>query len=85
MEAITNKPVGDKDFHLRVAYGNSLTEHNDPQQKSVHRYLYQFPENLLPKFKRICAEKNVTILKESKKEFLKFEFGLLEVANDEKN
>ncbi len=78
MEAITDKPVGNNDFHLRVAFGKSLTEHNYLLQKTVHRYLYQFSENLLFKFRRICAEKNISILKESKKEFSHFDCTLLE-------
>lgn len=85
MEAITNKPISDKNFNLRVAFGKTLTEHNDLIEKTVHRYLYQFPENLLSKFRQVCAEKNISILKESKKEFSEFEFGILEVANDGKN
>jgi hypothetical protein len=78
MEAMTNKLIGDKDFNLRVAFGKTLTEHDDPLTKTVHRYLYQFPESRLPKFRRLCAEKDITILKESKKEFINFEFGILE-------
>jgi hypothetical protein len=85
MEAVTDKLVGDKDFNLRVAFGKTLTEHNNSIEKTVHRYLYQFPESLLPKFRRLCAEKNISILKESKKEFSEFEFGILEVANDGRN
>ena len=85
MEAITNKPISNKNFNLRVAFGKMLTEHNDPVRASEHRYLYQFSEDLLFEFRRLCAEKNITILKESKKEFSEFEFGILEVANDGKN
>jgi len=83
MEAVTNKLVGNKDFNLRVAFGRTLSESDNPVTTSVHRYLYQFPENLLPKFRQLCTEKNITILKESKKEFSKFEFSILEVSNDE--
>lgn len=78
MEAVTDKLVGDKDFNLRVAFGKTPTEHNDPITKTVHRYLYQFPENHLSKFRRLCAEKNITILRESKRELTHFEFSLLE-------
>ena len=82
MEAVTDKLVGDKDFNLRVAFGKTLTEHNDLIEKTVHRYLYQFPESLLPKFRRLCAEKNISILKESKKESSHFEFNLLEPTDN---
>lgn len=85
MEAVTDKLVGDKDFNLRVAFGKILSEHDDPIKKTIHRYVYRFPESLLSKFKRICAEKNVTILKESKKEFSNFDYGVLEVSDDGKN
>ncbi len=78
MEAVTDKLIGDKDFRLRVAFGKTLTEHNDPIKETVHRYLYQFPESLLPKFRRVCAEKNIMILRESKRESTHFEFSLLE-------
>lgn len=78
MEAVTDKLIGDKDFNLRVAFGKTLTDYNDPIKKTAHRYLYQFPESLLPKFRRLCAEKNIAILKESKKEFSHFDCTLLE-------
>ncbi len=82
MEAVTDKLVGDKDFNLRVAFGKTLTEHNDLIEKTVHRYLYQFPESLLPKFRRLCAEKDIAILRESKKESSHFEFNLLEPTDN---
>jgi len=82
MEAVTDKPVGNKNFNLRAAYGKMLTEHNDLIEKTVHRYLYQFPESLLPKFRRLCAEKDIAILRESKKESSHFEFNLLEPTDN---
>lgn len=85
MEAVTDKLIGDKDFNLRVAFGKTLTDHNDPIKETVHRYLYQFPESLLPKFRRICDEKNITILKESKKEFSHFNYSILEVSSHGSN
>ena len=72
MEAVTDKLIGDKDFNLRVAFGKTLTDYNDPIKKTVHRYLYQFPESLLPKFRRLCAEKDIAILRESKKRIFSF-------------
>lgn len=78
MEAVTDKLIGDKDFNLRVAFGKTSTDHDNPVQASAHRYLYQFPENLLSKFRRVCAEKNIMILRETKRESTHFEFSLLE-------
>jgi hypothetical protein len=84
MEAVTDKPVENKNFHLRAAFGKMLTEHNAPVvQESIHRYLYKFADALLFEFRRLCAEKNITILRESKKESSHFEFNLLEPTNDE--
>jgi len=83
MEAVTDKPVGNKNFNLRAAYGKMLTEHNAPVvQTSIHRYLYKFPDDQLPEFRRLCAEKNISILKESKKESSHFEFNLLEPTDN---
>jgi hypothetical protein len=78
MEAVTDKLVGDKEFNLRVAFGKSLSERDNPAQAAAHRYLYQFPEASLSKFRRVCAEKNIMILRESKRESTHFEFSLLE-------
>lgn len=78
MEAITDKPISNKNFKLRAAFGAMLTEHRDPIQASVHRYLYRFPENLLSEFRQLCAERNITILRELKKDFINFEFRILE-------
>jgi len=78
MEAVTDKPLGNKNFHLRAAFGKRLTEHNDPNTTTVHWYLYRFDAALLDEFKRLCAEKGVTILKESVKNSPGFECGILE-------
>lgn len=34
MEAVTDKLIGDKDFNLRVAFGKTLTDYNDPIKKN---------------------------------------------------
>lgn len=83
MEAVTDKPVGNKNFHLRAAFGKMLTEHNVPvAPKSIHRYLYKFSDDQLPEFRRLCAEKDIAILRESKKESSHFEFNLLEPTDN---